>query len=49
MLDRTFLGTTTVSLPDSASIDHLLRVGAVVPFDGEDESPLVGLLQVEAA
>jgi hypothetical protein len=26
-----------------------LRVVAVVPFDGEAESPLVGLLQVEPA
>ena len=26
-----------------------LRVLAVVPFDEEDESPCVGLLQVEAA
>jgi len=26
-----------------------LRVLAVVPFDEEDESPFVGLLQVEAA
>jgi hypothetical protein len=26
-----------------------LRVLAVVPFDAEDESPFVGLLQVEAA
>jgi hypothetical protein len=28
---------------------ELLRVLAVVPFDEEDESPFVGLLQVEAA
>jgi hypothetical protein len=28
---------------------QLLRVIEVVPFDEEDESPFVGLLQVEAA
>jgi hypothetical protein len=28
---------------------RLFRVVAVVPFDEEDESPFVGLLQVEAA
>jgi hypothetical protein len=32
-----------------ANSGQRLRVLAVVPFEEEDESPLVGLLQVEAA
>jgi hypothetical protein len=32
-----------------ASSNEHFRVVAVVPFDEEDESPFVGLLQVEAA
>jgi hypothetical protein len=32
-----------------ASEKQHFRVVAVVPFDEEDESPFVGLLQVEAA
>ena len=32
-----------------ADKNQRFRVVAVVPFDGEDQSPFLGLLQVEAA
>lgn len=54
-LDGDDLGEATYAVPIKPGDEILvgnarrLRVLAVVPFDEEDESPFMGLLQVEAA